>query len=119
MPINRTRRLLVLAVPAALLAQAAPGAQETREVRVVARRFVFEPSTIDAVLGVPLLLRFTSPEVTMGFSLPDFKTRADLIAGRETVVRVTPDKAGSFTFVCDIFCGNGHEDMQGILNVKG
>jgi cytochrome c oxidase subunit 2 len=119
MRIDRTRRLLALAAPAAFLAQAAPRAQEAREVRVVARRFVFEPSTIDAMIGVPLVLRFTSPEVTMGFSLPDFKTRADLVAGRETVVRVTPDKAGSFTFVCDIFCGNGHEDMQGVLNVKG
>jgi cytochrome c oxidase subunit II len=48
----------------------------------------------------------------MGFNLSDFKIRADMIAGRETVVRVTLDKARSFTFVCDIFCGNGHEDMQ-------
>jgi cytochrome c oxidase subunit 2 len=33
-------------------------------------------------------------------------------------VTLTPDKAGSFTFFCDIFCGDGHEDMEGTLVVE-
>jgi cytochrome c oxidase subunit 2 len=53
----------------------------------------------------------------MGFNLADFNARADVIPGKTTTVRVTPDKTGSFTFVCDIFCGSGHEDMYGTLIV--
>jgi cytochrome c oxidase subunit II len=32
-------------------------------------------------------------------------------------VRLTLDKAGSFVFLCDVFCGSGHEDMSGTLVV--
>jgi heme/copper-type cytochrome/quinol oxidase subunit 2 len=29
---------------------------------------------------------------------------------------LTPDRAGTFTFVvCGVFCGTGHEDMSGTL----
>jgi heme/copper-type cytochrome/quinol oxidase subunit 2 len=38
---------------------------------------------------------------------------------REAVLRFTPDRAGSFTFLCDVFCGSGHENMSGTLNVSG
>ncbi|HMA09868.1 MAG TPA: cytochrome c oxidase subunit II, partial [Ramlibacter sp.] len=61
----------------------------------------------------------TAPEVTMGFNLPDFGVRADLVSGKVTRVELTPDKAGSFTFLCDVFCGTGHEDMSGRLVVNG
>ena len=29
----------------------------------------------------------------------------------------TPDKAGTFIFLCDVFCGDGHEGMNGTLVV--
>jgi cytochrome c oxidase subunit 2 len=32
-------------------------------------------------------------------------------------VRLVPDKVGTFPFVCDIFCGSGHEDMTGTIVV--
>jgi cytochrome c oxidase subunit II len=28
-----------------------------------------------------------------------------------------PDKTGTFIFVCDVFCGSGHERMQGTITV--
>jgi cytochrome c oxidase subunit 2 len=30
-----------------------------------------------------------------------------------------PDKAGNFAFFCDVFCGDGHEDMDGTLVIEG
>ena len=53
----------------------------------------------------------------MGFSAPDFNVRADILPGMIDRVRITPDKAGTFEFVCDVFCGSGHEDMSGTLIV--
>jgi cytochrome c oxidase subunit 2 len=117
MACDPVRRSLLLAAPAALLAQIAATAAPS-EVRMVARKFVFEPATLHARVGVPVLLRLSAPEVPMGFSLPDFGVRADVVPGRETVVRFTPDRAGSFTFLCDVFCGNGHENMSGTLMVS-
>jgi cytochrome c oxidase subunit 2 len=32
-------------------------------------------------------------------------------------VRFTPDRLGEFTYLCDIFCGDGHERMTGLLRV--
>ena len=26
---------------------------------------------------------------------------------------MTPTKIGEFTFLCDVFCGSGHENMEG------
>jgi cytochrome c oxidase subunit 2 len=32
-------------------------------------------------------------------------------------VRLMPDKVGTFTFLCDVFCGSGHETMNGTITV--
>jgi cytochrome c oxidase subunit 2 len=34
-----------------------------------------------------------------------------------TRLRFTPDRVGSFEFVCDNFCGEFHEDMAGKIRV--
>jgi len=92
-------------------------AQNERVVKVVARKWVFLPADIELRKGEPVTLEFTAPEVVMGFNAPDFKVRADIVPGQVAKVRFTPDKAGTFTFLCDIFCGDGHESMSGRLIV--
>ena len=61
--------------------------------------------------------QFTAPEVTMGFNLADFNLRADIVPGKVVSLELMPDKTGTFTFLCDVFCGSGHEDMSGTLVV--
>ena len=97
-----------------LRASAQPGEQV---VRIVAKRFVFTPSEVHLKKGVATVLELTSADVPMGFSAPDFKVRADVLPGTISRVTVTPEKAGTFGFVCDVFCGSGHEDMQGTIVV--
>ena len=115
-----TRRQ-VLKMGAATLAGAAVGAsvfaQSPRVIKVVARKWVFLPSDIALKKGEPVTFELTAPEVVMGFNAPDFKVRTDIIPGQVAKVTFTPDKAGSFTFLCDIFCGDGHETMHGTLIV--
>ena len=86
-------------------------------VKVVAKKFEFTPSEVKLKKGVPVVLELTSADVPMGFSAPDFKVRADIIPGIVARVRIVPDKAGTFDFVCDVFCGSGHEDMSGTIVV--
>jgi cytochrome c oxidase subunit 2 len=53
----------------------------------------------------------------MGFSLPDFKLRTDIVPGGFTRLSFTPDRIGVFGFACDHFCGDFHEDMTGTIRV--
>ena len=89
-----------------------------RVIHVVARKFVFVPNEIRVKAGETVALHFTAPEVPMGFSLPDLALRADIVPGKVTTLNLRPDKAGSFAFLCDVFCGSGHEDMGGMLIVS-
>jgi cytochrome c oxidase subunit 2 len=115
--IDALRRAIVLAIPAALFARSAASQAETN-ITMVAKRFVFIPDTVTVQVGQPVVIHVTAPEVPMGLNIPDFHVRTDVVPGRESVLKFTPDRAGSFTFVCDVFCGNGHEDMSGTLVVR-
>jgi hypothetical protein len=37
--------------------------------------------------------------------------------GKVTQVKFTPDKLGEFPFHCDVFCGSGHDQMEGTIKV--
>lgn len=86
-------------------------------IQMTARRFEFSPSEITVKKGQPVVLEIKSEDVKHGFSLPDFNVDAAIKPGEVTKVQFIPDKAGQFTFVCDVFCGDGHEDMQGTIKV--
>ena len=119
--INRLNRRTVLSAAGALalgsVAVLATAAPKARVIKVIAKKFVYVPNEIHVKQGETVEFHLTAPEVPMGFSIPDFTTRADVVPGKVTVVKLTPDKAGTFTFLCDVFCGSGHEDMNGTLIV--
>ena len=110
-----TAGLVVLGAGALGWRATAQPAPET--VRIVAKRFEFVPAEVQVKRGVPTVIELTSADVPMGFSAPDFKVRANVLPGTISRVTITPEKAGSFAFVCDVFCGSGHEDMQGTIVV--
>jgi len=87
-------------------------------VKMTAKKFEYSPSEIVLKKGVPVVLEITALDRLHGFSCPDLGIRADLQQGKVTRVPVVPQKTGSFAFRCDIFCGDGHEDMSGTIIVK-
>ena len=97
-------------------AQAAPRA---KVIKISAKRFDYSPGKLILKKGQRVVLELTSQDVVMGFNLPDFKVRGDMIPGKVTRVEFTPDKTGEFTFLCDIFCGSGHEEMHGRITIVG
>ena len=116
------RALLATAATTALAgftATLAVAESRERVVKMVARKWVFLPATVEARKGETLVFELSAPEVPMGFSLPDFNVRTDVLPDRVATLKLTPDKAGTFTFLCDIFCGEGHETMNGTLRVTG
>jgi cytochrome c oxidase subunit 2 len=88
-----------------------------RVIRVRAYKFSYEPNEIVVKLNEPVVLEFTSSDVVMGFNAPDFGTRATIIPGQVSRLRIVPGKVGTFAFHCDVFCGDGHEDMDGTIRV--
>lgn len=86
-------------------------------IKIVAKRFDYTPGNFKLKKGEPVILELTSADVLMGFNLPDFNLRADIVPDKVTRVRFVPDKTGTFTFLCDIFCGTKHEEMNGKLTV--
>ena len=120
MATNTDRRAMLVTLATCLLGGtgAVVKAGEPRVIDVVAKKFEFLPAEIRVRKGEAVLLQFTAPEVPMGVNFADFHLRADVIPGKPASVALRPDRAGSFTFVCDVFCGTGHEDMSGVLVVE-
>jgi cytochrome c oxidase subunit 2 len=116
-----TRRHLlaagIVAAAGAVFGAAALGQVEEKVIRITARKFTYEPAEITLKLGEPVVLELVTADVLMGFNAPDFKTRADIVPGKVTRVRLTPERRGTFEFHCDIFCGDFHEDMAGTIRV--
>ena len=116
--------VLAAAVPVVLLLQQTTIQSLAKEIsydgqiiRISASTFEYKPSEITVKKGVPVTLELVSQDRHHGFKLPEFHLRADIKAGVVEKLRFIPDKAGTFTFFCDVFCGDGHEDMSGTLKV--
>ena len=93
-------------------------AAEEQVIRLTAKKFEYDLREITLKRGVPVVLELTSLDRVHGFNQPDFGVRGDAVPGIVTRIRFTPDKAGEFVFFCDVFCGDGHEEMSGTLIVK-
>ncbi len=108
---------LVLLGLAAGARQALPSEDPEPVIRIKARRFEYEPREVTVKRGVPVVLELVSEDRTHGFKLHALGVRADVKPGQPARVRIVPQKAGRFSFQCDVFCGSGHEDMNGDLVV--
>ena len=94
-------------------------ASEPFVVKIVAQKFKYTPNEINVKKGQATILEFTSLDFVHGFSLPGLKIRADLVPGRVTKVELKFDREGVYEFLCDNFCGDGHEEMAGKISVTG
>lgn len=119
MKLERRRLLAAGIVTAAGAFFGAGGLAQAKErvIRVTARKFAFLPREIQLKKGVPVVLEFVTADVVMGFNAPDFNVRTDIVPGKVSRLRLVPDKTGTFTFLCDIFCGTKHEEMNGTITV--
>jgi cytochrome c oxidase subunit 2 len=84
-------------------------ADNAQVVKIVAQQWSFSPNTVTIPRGQTIDFELMSTDVHRGFNLPDFNLRADVVPGQTTKLRVTLDKAGTYGFHCDYFCGSGHE----------
>ena len=87
-------------------------------VEITAKRFAFSPDKITLKKGQTVKLRLHSEDVTHGFFLRPLKLDEEIPAGQTADVTVTPQTAGTFTTICDHFCGANHGNMNMTIVVE-
>jgi len=111
------RRVLkgAFAVAGAALVRAgtAQPAAEPRVIEMTAHRFSYEPNEITLKAGERVVVAIRSLDFVHGMNIPDLGMRLDLVPGRVTRLELQPKAPGTIDFVCDNFCGDGHEEMHG------
>ena len=122
-PRDRRRALrsaLALATGAAFArAGLAQKGAEPRIIEVTARRFAYEPNEIALKTGERVVIAIRSIDFVHGMNIPDLGKRLDLVPGQVTRLELQPRAPGVIEFLCDNFCGEGHEGMHGRFVVSG
>jgi cytochrome c oxidase subunit II len=107
------RGTLALASGALTGATWAQSSAQARVIPLTARRFEYVPNEIPLKVGEKVVVEINSLDFVHGMNIPDLGKRLDLVPGRLTRLELQPTKAGVIDFVCDNFCGDGHEEMHG------
>ena len=87
-------------------------------VEITAKRFAFSPDKITLKKGQTVKLRLHSEDVTHGFFLRPVKIDEEIPGGQTKEITVTPQTAGTFTTICDHFCGANHGNMNMTIVVE-
>jgi len=61
----------------------------------------------------PILFKMTSRDVLHSFWVPEFRVKQDIVPGRTTELRVTPNRDGEYKVRCAEICGLAHTNMLG------
>jgi cytochrome c oxidase subunit 2 len=95
-----------------------PAQDEPRTIEVVAKRFAFEPARIEVKEGERIKLVLTSADGVHGVQIKKFKVSKKIPRGGDPVtIEFVAAAAGEFPILCSEYCGDGHEDMKGMLIV--
>jgi cytochrome c oxidase subunit 2 len=94
------------------------GQDGPRVIEVVASRFAFEPARIEVTEGEHIRLVVTSADGVHGVGIKKFRVeKAVPRGGTPVTIDFVASAAGEFPLLCSEYCGNGHEDMKGLLVV--
>jgi cytochrome c oxidase subunit 2 len=103
---------------ALLTSAASPNAGDIPVIDITAKRFAFSPDKITLTKGKTVKLRIHSEDVTHGFFLRPLKLDEEISAGQTVEVTMTPQEVGTFTLICDHFCGANHGNMNMTVAVE-
>jgi len=90
---------------------------EGGDVYLIARLWQWWP-ILELEKGKTYRLHLTAMDYQHGFSLQPENINIQVLPGYEHVVKVTPNRAGTYSIVCNEFCGINHHTMVSRLYVK-
>jgi cytochrome c oxidase subunit II len=92
--------------------------EPTPVVEITAKRFAFTPNNVTLKKGQKVTLRLHSEDVTHGFFMRALKIDEVIEPGQTKDIVLVPETAGSFTTICDHFCGTNHGNMNMTIVVE-
>lgn len=87
------------------------------DVYLLARLWEWYP-VLELEKGQTYRLHLSSMDWQHGFSLQPENINMQVIPGYEMVLKITPNKSGEYSIVCNEYCGIGHHQMLGKVYVK-
>ena len=87
------------------------------DVYLLARLWAYYP-ILELENGKTYRLHLTAMDYNHGFSLQPANINIQMVPGFEHVVTVTPNQSGTYSVVCNEYCGIGHHRMVGRIYVK-
>jgi cytochrome c oxidase subunit 2 len=91
---------------------------EIKEFDIVAKQWEFSPGTIEVNFGDRVILNIESIDVSHGILIPAFEINKRIEPGEEVKIEFLADKKGTFSFSCNVFCGQDHYGMVGKIVVN-
>ena len=90
------------------------------EAYIVASRFRFNPGSgtpLTVPAGSTVTLHVTSPDVLHGFEVVGTNVNVMVIPGQVSEMTVRFEEPGTYSVVCNEYCGGAHHLMEGSLEV--
>ncbi|HKF48919.1 MAG TPA: cupredoxin domain-containing protein [Terracidiphilus sp.] len=106
-----------LILPSAVLSAKNAADASVKRVEITAKRYEFDPGEITLKKGEPVDLVLKSADVPHGVRIRELGLQLKAPKGGTSEVRFTPEKVGTFTGRCYVFCGEGHGKMTITLHV--
>src|SRR3954447_4486751 len=96
------------------LIQVAPGRYEAH---VVSKMWAFKPSPMKVPKGSVVDFYLTAQDVVHGFYIDGTDVNLTAVPNAVTYAQAHFDKPGKYQVICHEFCGLGHQDMVGVIEV--
>jgi cytochrome c oxidase subunit 2 len=110
--------VLIAAAGLLLMVPASPAGAETNDIKVTARKYEFEPSSIKVKKGDHVKLEVTATDRDHGIKVDAFHISQKLPKGEPVTIEFDATEAGTFPFECSVLCGLGHKRMKGEIVVE-
>ena len=100
-----------------------PGVFQTGDdeysVVMIAQAWQWEPAEVEVPADADVTFTVTSADVIHGFYIPETQANAMVIPGQVTefTMNFGEDQVGSHSLICHEYCGIGHQNMGGTINV--
>lgn len=81
-------------------------------VEISAKRFEFSPKEVHLRAGQPVTIRLVSSDRPHGLMIEDLGVDLDADVDAPDSVTIAPARAGTYSAICDHYCGSGHGNMR-------
>jgi cytochrome c oxidase subunit 2 len=87
------------------------------QVSIVGQAFVWQPERIRVPVGAEIEFYLTARDVIHGWQVENTNLNVEVIPGEVSRLRTTFNRVGSYRVTCNEYCGIGHQNMLGWIEV--